>query len=159
MDTPDVIVKDIMSEDVVVVFPDTSLVDAAKLLSHHKFNGLPVVNEENKLAGIITEYDLITNGTMMHIPTLQKIWKDATGERETKNSELRVEVDKIMDFCVKDVMNKEPMTILETTSYEEALKIFASHHRVNPIPVLNEKQELVGVISRIDILKPLMKAR
>ena len=64
-------VKDIMSTDVVSVNPETSLVEAGKLLSEHNFDGLPVVDKNNNLLGIITEYDLVSKSASIHLPTFQ----------------------------------------------------------------------------------------
>ena len=66
-------VQSIMTRDVVSVKPDTPLQEAAEVLARHGFNGMPVVDEENKLVGIITEYDLVAKGSAIHLPTFQLI--------------------------------------------------------------------------------------
>src|SRR3989344_2318187 len=66
-------VKDIMTLNPVTVGPDDSVVYAAGILFEHHFNGLPVVNEQKEVIGILTEYDLISKGGDLHMPTLINI--------------------------------------------------------------------------------------
>src|SRR3989338_318248 len=66
-------VQDIMEKNVVSVRPDTPLSEAAAVLAKHGFDGVPVMDEQNTLCGILTEYDLISKGSAIHLPTFQKI--------------------------------------------------------------------------------------
>lgn len=53
-------VREIMTGDVVTVFEDSVIEEAARLLTHHRLRGLPVVNQSGALIGIVTEYELIS---------------------------------------------------------------------------------------------------
>ena len=75
-ETKEIKAKDIMTREVVSVHPDTSLLDAAKLIAEYNFDGVPVVDNENRLVGIVTEYDLINKTSAVHLPTLQVILKN-----------------------------------------------------------------------------------
>jgi len=66
-------VSNIMTIKPITVGPDDSVVFAAKTLSEGGFNGLPVINEKKELIGIITEYDFISRGDTLHLPTLISI--------------------------------------------------------------------------------------
>ena len=50
-------IKDIMTKEAVTVRAETSLIDVAKTMTEHKFNGLPVVDANGILIGIVTEYN------------------------------------------------------------------------------------------------------
>ena len=63
--------KDIMTKEVVSVPLETSLLDVAKILAERNFDGVPVVDKEDRLVGIVTEYDLINKTSAVHLPTLQ----------------------------------------------------------------------------------------
>jgi len=154
--SPAVSVKDIMTKsiDVISVFPETPLIEAAQLISKHNFDGIPVVDRDNKLMGLLTEYDLISKSTSIHLPTFQLILKNLQVFR-TNQSQFRKEIDMLSSLKVGDVMNNEPLTLADTATYEKALSAFIEHHRVNPIPVVNNSFRVVGVISRYDILKPM----
>lgn len=154
MDDKKLTIKDIMVREVVTVSPDASLTEAAKLIADHHFDGVPVVDDEKKLVGILTEYDLISQSSQVHLPTFQAILKNLQviqGDR----SQFEKEIEEISSLKVKDVMNIDPLTLSEDASYEEAVTAFREHHRVNPIPVLGNNRKVVGVVSRFDILKPL----
>ena len=75
-DTAKIFAKDIMSKQVVTVHPETTLLDVAKVLAEHNFDGVPVVDNDNKLVGIVTEYDLINKTSAVHLPTLQVILRN-----------------------------------------------------------------------------------
>ena len=146
-------INSIMSRDVVSVKPDTPLQEAAEVLARHGFDGMPVVDEENKLVGILTEYDLISKGTATHLPTLQKVIQNL-GIYHKDKTRFKKDFAELSALQVKDVMNKEPLTLNEDASYEEAVAAFRDHHRVNPIPIIDKDRKVVGVISRFDVLKP-----
>ncbi len=57
-----------------------------------------------------------------------------------------------MQFYVKDIMNTELITIQENTSIRDAIKIF-SKNNISGVPVINQEEELVGVLSMTDILE------
>src|SRR3989344_4160975 len=128
----DICVKDVMAKKVISVEPDMPLIKAAQIIMEHSFDGVPVVDEENKLVGILTEYDLIEKSSSIHLPTFQKILEK-----------------------LKDVMNEDPLTLAPETSFDEMVKTFREHHRVNPIPVIDKDKKVIGVVSRFDVLKPL----
>lgn len=149
-----VTIKDIMTKDVVSVAPETSLIDVAKLLTEKKFNGLPVIDGAGILVGILTEYNLISNQSGIHLPTLQAVLGNLSVFGKDKK-EFSDEVAEVAKLTAKDVMNSDPLTLPNTATYEEVVKTFQDHHSVNPIPVIDSTRKLVGVVSRYDVLKSL----
>lgn len=149
-----VLVKEFMTTNVVSVGPDVPLVEAAKIFSQRDFDGLPVVGKDNKLVGIITEYDMLSKSIPVHLPTFQYILQSLPVFQKDK-SHFSEDLNPLFELKVVDVMNKDPLTLNEDATYEEAVEIFKNHHRVNPVPVVDENGRVVGVISRFDILKPL----
>ena len=143
-------VESIMTQDVVRVRPETPLTEAARILRDHQFNGLPVVNEKNVLVGIVTEFDLITKGSALHLPTLQKVFQSIPVE---SSDHFQEELKKIAQLRVQDVMNSEPLAVRSGMPLEDVVRAFAEHHRVNPIPVVDEFLRVVGIVSRADLLK------
>ncbi len=128
--------------------------EAGKLLANHNFNGMPVIDGAGKLVGIITEYDMISKGLAIHLPTFQTILENIPVFREDR-SHFKKEVQEIAALKVKDVMNDDPLTLPEDATFAEAVKVFSEHHRVNPIPIINKSRKVIGIISRFDIFKPL----
>ena len=147
-------IQDIMSKEVVSLTTDMLLGDAAKILAEHSFDGAPVIDGDGKLVGILTEYDLISKGSVIHLPTFQFILQNLQIFKKDR-SHFEKEIKDLSDLKVKDVMNSDPLTLSDAASYEDAVRAFQEHHRVNPIPVIDENRKVVGVVSRFDVLKPL----
>ena len=145
-------VKDIMTREVVSVHPETSVFEAHDLIAKHNVDGVPVVDAENKLAGILTEYDLIVKGSSLHLPTFQKILAELPVYRKDRR-QFQNEVKELQDLKVKDVMNSDPLTLRDDAPFEKVVAEFRDHHRVNPIPVIDKNKKVVGVVSRYDVLK------
>ncbi|TSC79298.1 MAG: CBS domain-containing protein [Parcubacteria group bacterium Gr01-1014_29] len=150
----DLKVKDIMTKEVVTVSPDMPISEAAKILLEQNFDGVPVVDKDNKLVGILTEYDLVSKGSALHLPTFQTILQNLQVFRKDK-SQFQKEFEDISSLKVKDVMNNDPLTLPEGATFEETVAVFRDHHRVNPIPIINKENKVIGVVSRFDVLKPL----
>ena len=149
-----IMIQDIMSKEVVSLTTDMLLGDAAKILAEHSFDGAPVIDGDGKLVGILTEYDLISKGSAIHLPTFQFILQNLQIFKKDR-SHFEKEIKDVSDLKVKDVMNSDPLTLSDAASYEDAVRAFQEHHRVNPIPVIDENRKVVGVVSRFDVLKPL----
>lgn len=143
-------VSDIMTREVVSVHPQTPLFEAAKVLNEHSLDGVPVVDGANRLVGILTEYDLISKGSALHLPTLQKVFESiAVSGRDHLHEEVR----QLTALTVNDVMNTDPLALPQGTSIEETVRVFTEHHRVNPVPVVDPDRRVVGVVSRYDLVK------
>lgn len=140
---------DIMTKEVITVAPDSPLIEAVNILLKHGFNGLPVT-ANGMVVGIITEYDMLTKGSAVHIPTLIKMF----GSLDDKGAgELKDELKKVMTMKVQDVMNLDPLMLTVQDDILKVVDTFTQHHKVNPIPIIDETKRLVGVISRSDMLK------
>lgn len=145
------IAKDIMTSKVVSVSPEVSLLEASELMTKWEYSGLPVVSESNRVLGIITEYDLLSKGTRIHLPTFIKYFSEYGGKDQRPI--LQDALAESVAFTVRDVMNSDPMIFKEDTPIEEIVDAFSAHHRVNPVPVTNREGILTGIISRFDIIK------
>lgn len=141
-----------MTKDVTTVGPDDSILQVAQIMFDHNWEGLPVVTPDKTLVGIITQYDLITKGANIHLPTFMQLMSQLPVYKKDKGN-LKPELQRIVTLTVKDLMNIDPLTVREGTTLEEVAKTFAEHHRVNPIPVVSPESRLVGIISRYDLIK------
>ncbi len=145
-------VKDIMTTDPVTVGPEDSVVYAARILFEHHFNGLPVVNEQKEVVGILTEYDLISKGGDLHLPLLINVLGNLDTYKKD-NSLVKDDIKRLMILKVKEVMNTDPLTIEENALIKSVAELFAKHHKVNPILVVDQSKKITGVISRFDLVK------
>ncbi len=145
-------VKDIMSSEPVSVKPDDLVTFAAGLLFEKNFNGLPVVNEQNQVVGIVTEYDLVSRGEALHLPTLINLLSNLDVYRKD-NSLISEDIKRLLILKVRDIMNPEPLTVDQDAPIQIVAEQFASHHRVNPIIVVDQDKKLAGVLSRFDLVR------
>jgi len=153
-----IVAENVMTRKVVSISPDASLFEAAKLISEHHFDGVPVADKDGKLIGIITEYDLILKTSGVNATFLQKILNEVYAKKEGKShlgEALSNGAKEISLIKVSDIMNKEPLSLRESSGFEEIISAFTEHHKVNPIPIVDENNILVGIISRFDVLRPL----
>ncbi|HYF05330.1 MAG TPA: CBS domain-containing protein [Patescibacteria group bacterium] len=144
-------VKDLMTSKVVTVNPDTPISEVADILHKFHFTGVPVVDDNGVLLGVIMERDFITADSKIYLPTYIKMLKDidvVNGDKRFMNEDANA----IMKLKAKDVMNTYIVTVSEDATIEEAAELFATK-RVNPIPVIDGSHHVVGVISRSDLIE------
>lgn len=144
-------VKDIMTKKVITVHPDDSLKSVVDILFQYDFDGVPVIDDKNHVVGIITQYDLVTKSSGLHLPTFEKIFEDLPMLRRDLGP-LKKSFEEIQKLAAKDLMNPDPLTVDLDESVDVAARIFVAHHRVNPVPVVDKDKKLVGVLSRYDVI-------
>lgn len=141
-----------MIKDVVTVSPDDSLLTAADILEKKGFDGLPVINSEGILVGLITQSNLVSSDTNIHLPTLLIFLKIFDLYRKDKKF-VEKQMNSILSLKVSDVMNTEPPLLYESESVDRAIMYLSSTHGVNPTSVVTQERKLLGVVTRRDIFK------
>jgi CBS domain-containing protein len=146
-------VKDLMTSHVITVRPTQTLQEVAELLYQYHFTGVPVADEDGTLRGIIAERDFIASDSKLYLPTYIKLLTDMDF---VQNDEKRLppEARKIINARAKDIMNPKVVTVFEDTDIDDLAELFAEK-RVNPVPVVDKKGKIIGIISRSDLIKLL----
>ncbi|OGI27949.1 MAG: hypothetical protein A2359_00225 [Candidatus Moranbacteria bacterium RIFOXYB1_FULL_43_19] len=145
-------VSQLMTKEVISVRRETPFLEAVDLMLKNNFNGLPVVAKDNKLVGMLSEYDLTLKGSSIHLPTFLKLLQKFDIYSKDKKF-LETDVKKILAMKVKDVMNPSPFSMSENSTLTQAVKIFSEYGDLNPIPIVDKKKRLVGILARYDIIK------
>jgi CBS domain-containing protein len=143
---------DIMTSNVITVKTDTPLAELARILYEHHINGVPVVDDDGALIGIICESDLIRRDRKLHIPTVIAIFDWVLYLQGPKT--LEKEIRRISATTVEDLYTKDVITVSEKTPIEEIATIM-SKKRLYTIPVVEEGR-LVGVIGKSDLIRALI---
>ncbi|HOQ09180.1 MAG TPA: CBS domain-containing protein [Syntrophomonadaceae bacterium] len=145
--------RDIMTREVITVKPKDRVDEVARLLVDHKISGIPVVDEENHVVGIITEKDLIVKASELRVPFYITLFDSIIFlENPIRfNNDLK----KYTAVNVEDAMTKQVVTVEEDTEVSEVAKIM-QNKRINRVPVVRNGK-LVGIITRNDVLKSLVK--
>lgn len=145
-------VKNLMAKNVACVYPETPLIQCINLMLKKKFSGLPVVNQKQRLIGIINDYDLTIRKSYLHLPTFFKLFQEFDIYRKDKRF-LDSDIKKIIAMRVKDVMNSNPLSIHYKNKIEKVIRLFNEFHGVNAIPVVDDSNRVVGIITRHDIIR------
>lgn len=145
-------VKDIMTEKVITVSPETSVKEIADILLKKKIGGVPVLDGE-KLVGIVTEEDLIMKNVKLHFPTYIQLLDAVIYLESLKKYE--EELRKAVGATAQDVMTRDLVTISPEADIEEAATLMIERN-ISRLPVV-ENDKLVGIITRRDILKAISK--
>lgn len=147
-------VADVMTPSPRCVKADISVEEVIDIFSKTNFAGLPVVDKDGILVGIVTQYDLVTKGSGIHIPTLVKTMEQVKMIHPEKMI-LEETLAPIKKLLVKDIMNDDPLSVVGDEPIEKAVESFAEHHKVNPLIVVDKSKKVIGVLSRHDLIKIL----
>ncbi|MBS3947938.1 MAG: CBS domain-containing protein [Dethiobacter sp.] len=145
--------RDLMTRDVVTVASDTTVQELARLLLEHKISGLPVVDKEGRIIGIVSEGDLVYQDKKLHIPAFLEILGGVV-YLENPNR-LGQDLMKMTAAKVGDLMTTRVYTVKEDTSVE-AIATIMVEKKVNRVPVVDGAGKLVGIVSRQDLIKAML---
>lgn len=145
--------KDIMTKDVLTVSLDTPVKKVAELLADYEISGAPVLDEHDRVIGVVTESDLIEQKKNLHLPTVVTLFEGVLFlERPQK---MKREIEKMLGATVKDIYSKKVITINEDATLEDIATIM-SEKKVHLLPVLRG-DDLVGVVGKVDVVRALAK--
>ncbi len=145
-------VKEIMNTDVVTLRPESDINEAIRLILKRRINGVPVVDEENQVVGILCQSDLIAQQKKLPVPSYFTVLDSFIPFITTK--ELQREVRKVAASTVADAMTPDPVTIAPDDEISAAATLMVSKN-YHTLPVV-ENGQLVGILGKEDMLKTLI---
>jgi CBS domain-containing protein len=139
-------VRDVMSREVHKVQADTPLVEAVELLLDKVYRALPVVNQEGRVVGILTDGDLLNKVDLLAI----------SAQKELNEAETAQELHQLRQIgqTVGQCMTANPITVADDTTVAQAVKVMVEHN-IKRLPVVDTQGKLVGMVSRVDVLRAL----
>jgi len=143
-----------------VVNPSTSVDEALEMLVEHRISGFPVIDDDWKLVGVVSDYDLLaldsmaglgladTNSSMF--PEVDSTWKTFR--------EIQRLLSKTSGKVIGDVMTPSPLVVRETTNLDAAARLLleTKYHR---LPVVDSVGKLVGMITRGNVVRAALKIK
>ncbi len=141
-------IKEIMSPTVITVKPEDDVKKAATLICLKKISGIPVVDTDGKLIGMISEKDVLRS----LFPTYQEFFEDP--EEFKVFADLRRRYGETTNLKVSTIYNKRVITVQPDTPLLKALSIMLSK-RVRRLPVIDKEGKLIGIVSQGDIHQAL----
>ena len=137
-----------MTSPVVSVAPDATVLQAVQIMLQRRISGLPVIDKDGRLAGIVTEGDLlrrVETGTQRRRPR----WLEfLLGPGRLADEYTRTHGRK-----VNDVMTTDPLSVAEDAALEEIVKLMEKR-QIKRVPVLRGEQ-VIGIVTRANLLHAL----
>ena len=144
--------KDIMTTDVIVANKNDIIANVANLLIKEKIGGLPVVDEENKVVGIISETDIMKKESHVDSPRMLNFIQGIIFLDDMKKFE--DEMRAIAAYKVEDLMSKDIITVNENDTFDYVANVMINKS-INRVPVVDENNFLKGIICGYDIIKAM----
>jgi len=144
---PDVRILEVMRSEVATVHPDDPVTQVVELLLDKDFTAVPVVDDQGKVVGMVSDSDLLTRGGMNVTISLKKA-TDLDYVRELHQS-LGSPNHKVSEVMTRDVVTITPDVILG-----RAARLMVEKH-VKRLPVVDSDGKLVGILGRLDVLNTI----
>lgn len=142
----------VMTHDVVWAERDTPFKEVARLLADHRISGLPVVDDDDKVVGVISEDDLLHRQARQprdhelpsrwHLPGLTRRARRASAKAEA--------------VTAAELMTSPAVTVRAHDGIVEAARLM-SERQLKRLPVVDEAERLVGIVSRRDLLRVFLR--
>ena len=138
--------RNAMHREVISVSASTSLADVKALLTEHHISGMPVVDDEKRVIGVVSEQDLLFKLENPAFFTLRDrvrhLFGDDSAHRKAHASNLT------------ELMSTPPVTVSDETSLGQVATLLLER-KINRVPVVDEADKLIGIISRADLVRVL----
>lgn len=132
------LVRNWMTEDVIFVSPDTSLLKIGKIMHDHKIRRVPVLDDKKKVIGIISDRDV----------------RDASPSKATTLDMYEMHY-LLAEIKASSIMTPKPLTVKPTDTVEKAAMMMLDNG-IGGLPVVDEKGDMVGIIVDQDVFKALV---
>jgi CBS domain-containing protein len=144
-------VGEVMTPDVIQACQETPFKDVAQLLARHRISGLPVVDADDKVLGVISETDLVrrqaaqarrAQGIRSRLPALRR--------------KARVAAAKARAITAGQLMSTPAITVHPEQRVADAARVMERHH-IERLPVVDEEDRLIGIATRRDLLRVFLR--
>ena len=141
--------REIMATNVITIKSETTIEEIAHVLTDNNISGVPVVDENNKVIGIVSEKDLLYKDIEPRFPAVVELLGGLIFVKGVKhyNEELR----KLVATKAEDVMTKGVITVDGNVEVKKVAEIMIEKD-INRLPVV-DNGKLIGIISRSDIIR------
>lgn len=142
-------VRDIMRREVPVAGPSTTIAELARLMVEHRVPGVPIV-DDGRLIGIVTEADLIQREANVDVPSIST-FLDAVIVADA-GTPFEEELRRVVATSAEELMTSPVISIRDIATVSE-LATLMLQRRINPIPVVDENRQIVGLATRSGLVE------
>jgi CBS domain-containing protein len=144
-------VREIMITNVVTAKPNTTVGELADILVKNKISGVPVVDDQGRVLGMVSEADIILQDVDLHFPYYIQFLESVIYLQSVHKFEERFK--KAFGSKVTEVMSDEVVSVSPDATVREVATLMADRN-VNRLPV-TENERLVGIVTRGDIVRAI----
>lgn len=144
--------EDIMKKEVISVTPETDITQAVEILLNNHINGIPVVDGDGVLKGILCQSDLIFQQKNISLPPILTFLDSIIPLSSSKK--LQHEMEKMAAITVAHAMVADPVTVTPDTPVSDIAALMVEKH-FHTIPVVQDNK-VVGIVGKEDMLKTLI---
>lgn len=141
-------VKELMNEEVVAVEPETTLKDVASLLVEHRISGVPVVDAERNVLGVVSEADIVFKEQAAKPGSRILDWLLGGGF---------FELERLSARTAEQAMSAPAITIGAEKEVFRAARLM-TEHGVKRLPVVDDKGALIGIVTRSDLVRAFVRS-
>jgi CBS domain-containing protein len=149
------LIRDVMSKNPIVLQPSATLREAAITLADESVGGCPVVDEADRIVGMLSEVDILealkTQHKELRMLMPPEITFGISFVEIIKEREALAAFKEVENRIVRDIMTKEIHAVAPDDSVEKAIRLMVQH-KIHHIPVVEGKR-LVGIVTRGDVLR------
>jgi CBS domain-containing protein len=144
-------VREIMQTNVITAKPDTTVGELADILAQNKISGVPVVDDQGRVLGMVSEADIILQDADLHFPYYIQFLEMVIYLQSVHKFEERVR--KSIGSKVTEIMSDEVVSVSPDASVREVATLMTDRD-VNRLPVTQD-EILVGIVTRGDIVRAI----
>ena len=147
--------KDIMTVPTISVSKNNNVKVALDLLAENNISGLPVIDDEGKVVGIISGSDILRYSHQKNVvpKTSSSFWVSPYTESDDI-ANIRDGFEVLHRTTIEQVMTKKVYTVKVDTAISDVAKLMISK-TINRVPVVDDAGKLLGIISRADLVKSM----
>jgi CBS domain-containing membrane protein len=140
--------EDVMTRSVIFVQNDTTLIEAADLMAEHNISGMPVVDLNRYVVGVISEKDFFQEMShQSHISIMGVI-------SHCLNNKGCVAIS-LKKMKVQEIMSSSPICVQKSSTITNISDVL-DKNKINRVPVIDEEGKLAGIVTRTDIIQHLV---
>lgn len=139
-------VADVMTVDPVAVTPATPLKELVDILVEHKISAVPVLGMHGRVLGLVAETDLLRKEELKRDPDV----------RHSRHMTYRARRDMATAEIAGELMSTHPVTARADMTVAEAARLM-DRHQVTCLPVVDDEEKLLGVVSPRDLLRVFLR--
>ncbi len=148
-------VQEIMSSPAITVGPATKISEIARIMREEQISGLPVVDAQGQLLGLITELDLIERSAPVREPRYLAVLSGLIPVNLAEFRDYKEQVRRVLATNAQELMHTEVLTVTPTAALQEVMQTMLNPAH-NSLPVI-KAGKVIGIVTRTDLVRMIEK--